>query len=361
MVIARNSSFTYKGAPVSIAKVARELGVTYILEGSVRRSGNRVRITAQLIDAQTGSHIWAERYDREITDMFAVQDEITQKIVGMLAVGLEEDALERAKRKQPENLIAYEHWLRGKRLLWTVGQNNLEARRHFENAAKADPDFSRAYSGLAVTFLMEADDFPIAAEATIAYESAYAAAQKALTLDEADYQAHISLAWPLLVRHDYERMKKHVDRAIQLNPNDADTLANATYLLAMYGEADLAVACGEAAMRLNPRHPDWYLAFQGMALMAAHRYSEALVVRKKVPEYFIDSTFIGAAVLAHMDRLPEARQWAERAVARLRARPGGPERVARGCIELLLDNNPFRRQEDRDHFAEGMRKAGVPG
>ena len=186
-------------------------------------------------------------------------------------------------------------------------------------------------------------------------------AEKALKLDETDYQAHISIAWTLLYRHDYERMKKHVDRAIQLNPNDADILAHAAYLLAMYGEADLAVTKGEAAIRLNPRHPDWYLALQGMALFAARRYPEALAVREKVAEYFIDSTFIGAAILAHMGRLSEARQWAERAVTRLRARPGGPEQAAKGCIQLILDNNPFRRQEDRDHFAEGMRKAGVPG
>jgi len=121
------------------------------------------------------------------------------------------------------------------------------------------------------------------------------------------------------------------------------------------------IAVSERVCLLNPRHPDWYLALQGMALFAARRYPEALAVREKVAEYFIDSTFIGAAILAHMGRLSEARQWAERAVTRLRARPGGPEQVAKGCIQLILDNNPFRRQEDRDHFAEGMRKAGVPG
>jgi TolB-like protein/tetratricopeptide (TPR) repeat protein len=361
MVIARNSSFAFKGASVSIAKVARELGVGYVLEGSVRRSGNRVRITAQLIEAQSGGHIWAERYDREIADMFAVQDEITQKIVGMLAVGLEDDALERARRKPPENLLAYEHWLRGKRLLWTVGHNNREARRHFEKAAEADPQFSRAYSGLAVTYQMDALDFPTAVEARAAYESAFSAAKKALELDEADYQAHICLAWPLLYRHEYELMKKHIDRAILLNPNDADTLGNAVYMLAMYGEADRAVACGEAAMRLNPRYPDWYMAFFATALFAARRYEEALAVRIRVADYFIDSTFLGAALLAHMDRPQEAHEWAERAVARLSAKPGGADRAAKGCIDLLLDNNPFRLQKDRDHFAEGMRLAGVPG
>jgi adenylate cyclase len=361
LVIARNSSFTYKGRAVDVKRIGSELGVAYVLEGSVRRAGNRVRITAQLIDAESGSHIWADRFDRELADVFAVQDEITLKIVGMLTRGLEDDALERAQRKPPEKISAYEHWLRGKRLYWTYDQDNLQARRHFESAARIDPSYSRAYSGLAVTWQMEALSFSNVDESRVCYERSMEFAEKALKLDETDYQAHISIAWTLLYRHDYERMKKHVDRAIQLNPNDADILAHAAYLLAMYGEADLAVTRGEAAIRLNPRHPDWYLALQGMALFAARRYPEALALREKVAEYFIDSTFIGAAILAHMGRLSEARQWAERAVTRLRARPGGPEQAAKGCIQLILDNNPFRRQEDRDHFAEGMRKAGVPG
>jgi adenylate cyclase len=293
--------------------------------------------------------------------MFAVQDEITQKIVGMLAVGLEEDALDRAKRKHPENLIAYDHWLRGKRILWTPGSENLESRHHFERAAAADPSFSRAYSGLAVTYQMEALDLSIAREGKSAYDKAFEYAQKALALDEADYQAHIALGWPCLYRGDYARMKKHVDRAIMLNPNDADSLANASYMLALYGEAETAVACGEAAMRLNPRHPDWYIALQSTALFTARRYADAFAARTRVPDYFIDSTFFGAAMLARMDKLVEARQWAERAVARLQATPGGAEQAAKGCIQLLLDNNPYRRQEDRDHFAEAMRRAGVPG
>src|SRR4030095_11079264 len=117
---------------------------------------------------------------------------------------------------------------------------------------------------------------------------------------------HISLAWSLLYRRrDYEGMKKHLDRAILLNPNDADSLANAVYLLALYGDADRAVACGDTAMRLNPRYPDWYTAFYSTALFAAKRYQEALAARVRVADYFIDSTFIGAAILAQMDRLDE--------------------------------------------------------
>ncbi len=154
-------------------------------------------------------------------------------------------------------------------------------------------------------------------------------------------------------------MKKHVDRAIMLNPNDADSLANASYMLAMYGEGEKAVAFSETAMRLNPRYPDWYIAFQATALFTARRYPEALAARIRVPDYFIDSTFFGAAILAKLDRLAEAKLWAERAVVRLKGRPGGVEHAAKGCIHLL-DNNPFRLQKDRDHFAEAMRMAGVP-
>ena len=183
-VIARNSSFTYKGRAVDVKKVGRELGVAYVLEGSVRRAGNRVRITAQLIDAETGNHVWADRFDRELADVFAVQDEITRSIVGMLTRGLEDDALERAKRKPPESVVAYEHWLRGNRLLWTDGQNNLEARRHFESAAKIDPTYSRAHSGLAVTWQMEALGFWNVDEGRPSYERSMAFAERALELDE---------------------------------------------------------------------------------------------------------------------------------------------------------------------------------
>ena len=360
-VIARNSSFTYKGRAVDVKKVGRELGVAYVLEGSVRRAGNRVRITAQLIDAETGNHVWADRFDRELADVFAVQDEITRSIVGMLTRGLEDDALERAKRKPPESVVAYEHWLRGNRLLWTDGQNNLDARRHFESAAKIDPTYSRAHSGLAVTWQMEALGFWNVDEGRPSYERSMAFAERALELDESDYQAHISLAWPLLYSGEFERMKKHIDRAIMLNPNDADTLANASYLLAMYGDTATGIACGEAAAKLNPRHPDWYPSFLSTTLFTAHRYEDAFELRRKMPDYFIDSTFYGAAMLAQLGRLDEARQWAQRAVERLSQRPGGARQAKKSCVQIMLENNPYRRPEDQQHFADALRKAGVPG
>jgi TolB-like protein/class 3 adenylate cyclase/Tfp pilus assembly protein PilF len=359
-VIARNSSFTFKGRAVNVKQVGRELGVTYALEGSVRRAGNRVRITAQLIDCETGSHIWADRFDGELADVFAVQDEITRKIVGMLTVGLENDALERARRKPPESLVAYEHWLRGKRLLWTDGQDNLMARRHFENAISIDPGYSRAYSGLAVTWQMEALGFWNADGWRPFYGKALEYGERALELDEADYQAHISIAWPILYQGDYARMKKHIDRAIMLNPNDADTLANASYLLSIYGDADTAVACAEAAAKLNPHYPDWYEGFHSTALYVARRFDEALVFRLRQPDYFIDSTFHGAAILAQLGRLAEARVWADRAVGRLVERFGGLDRMPKSCIQIMSENNPYRLAEDRELWISSLRLAGVP-
>jgi tetratricopeptide (TPR) repeat protein len=340
--------------------VARELGVEYLLEGSVRRAGNRIRVTAQLVSAERGTHMWAERYDRELADIFNVQDEVTASIVGMLTIGLEDEVLERAKRKRPENMFAYEHWLRGKRLLWTHGQKNLQARKHFEGALAVDPNFSRAYSGLAVTYMLVALDFPSAEDFRSANANARKFAENALALDEADYQAHMALAWPCLYQGDYARMKKHVERSLMLNSNDADTLANAAYLLMMYGEADEAVRCGEKAMLLNPRHPDWYSAFLSGALFTARRYPEALAYRMQAADVWVDSPFWGAAVLAHMGRLDEARRWADRGVKRLRSLPGGSAPASRGYIQMMLDNNPYRLADDRDHFANGMRLAGVP-
>jgi TolB-like protein len=362
LVIARISSFVYKGRAADVKQVGRELGVRYVLEGSVRRAGQHIRVTAQLIDAANGSHIWAERYDRELADIFAVQDEVTSGIVGTLATELEEESLEQARRKHPGNLLAYEHWLRGKKTQLIPGEGKLEARRHFELAVAADPCFSRAYAGLADTYGTESIEFLSLDELHAAREKCFQYALKALSLDEADCEAHTQIAWPYLYKGDWDQAKMHIERAIKLNPNSADTLANAAYLLAALGDATAGIKCGETALRLNPRQPDWYVAFLCFALFVARDYPKALAARLRVPDLFIDSTFIGAAILAHMGRLDEAKRWAERAVVRLSATPGGTAAVAEGrVVELLLENNPLCRQEDRDHFAEGMRKAGVPG
>jgi len=362
LVIARNSSFAYKGKSVSTSTIARELGVQYVLEGSVRRSGQRVRVTAQLIDAVNGRHLWAERYDRELTNIFLVQDEITLNIVGTLSVELEEETLSRARQKSPENLNAYDHWLRGKRLILLMGNDNLEARKHFQLAAALDPGFSRAHSGLALTYQMEALDFPLPEDFEAAYKASFQAAQTALRLDDANHQAHLALAYVFLYQHDCGQAAKHIDRATTLQPSDGDTLAHAGYFWSMIGDTDKALRFAEQALRINPHHPDWYLAFLCVALFTARRYVEAEAVRSRAPDTFIDSIFFRAANLSYLGRIDEAKRRAQRGIEGLAATPGGALAIAQGrVVDAILRNNPYCRSEDREHVAEGLRRAGVPG
>jgi TolB-like protein len=362
-IIARNSSFFYKGKTVTIATIAHELGVEYVLEGSVRRAGQRLRVTAQLIHAASGNHVWAERYDRELTDIFAVQDEITHNIVGTMAVELDEESLKQARHKSPQDLRAYEHWLRGKSIVNLMGQKILEARQHFERAIAIDPSYARAHSGLCDAYMGEFMEFPLPGESqTAALEMSFEHAQRAVALDDTDYEAHSMLAMCYLYRRNCDLAKKHLDRAIKLNPNAADTLAYAAYQWALLGDAGQAIECGKAALRLNPHQPDWYLGFLAVAFFTARNYAEAFALRSRAPDVFIDSRFFGAAILAHMGRVDEAKRWAEKGLARLMATPGGALAIAEGrVVDLLLENNPYFREEDRSHFAEGMRKAGVPG
>ena len=259
-----------------------------------------MRITAQLINATSGSNIWAERYDRELTDIFLVQDDVSLSIVGALAVELEDESLAQARQKPPESLQAYDHWLRGKRLIFLMGENNLEARSHFERAVALDPSFSRAHSGLALTYQMEALDFPLPRDFRAAYEKSFQCAKQAVSLDETNHQAHLALAYAYLYRHDCEQARKHIERAIKCNPSDGDTLSHAAWLLAMIGEPEEAIKFGEAALRLNPHHPDWYFVFLSTAMFTARRYPEAHAVRSRAPDAFIDAPFFGAATLAHM-------------------------------------------------------------
>jgi tetratricopeptide (TPR) repeat protein len=206
-------------------------------------------------------------------------------------------------------------------------------------------------------------EFPLPGESqTATLEMAFEHAQRAVALDDTDYEGHSMLAMCYLYRRNCDLAKKHLDRAIRLNPNAADTLAYAAYQWALLGDAGQAIECGKAALRLNPHQPDWYLGFLAVAFFTARNYAEAFALRSRAPDVFIDSRFFGAAILAHMGRVDEAKRWAEKALARLMATPGGALAIDEGrVVDLLLENNPYFREEDRSHFAEGMRKAGVPG
>jgi adenylate cyclase len=256
-VIARNSVMTYKGKPVRVQEVGRDLGVRYVLEGSVRKAGARVRITAQLVDAATGHHLWAERFDRDLAEIFEVQDEVTSRIVATLAGKLVESERRRARSGQTENLEAYDCVLRG-RELWErfTPEANREARRLYEKAIELDPDYARAYASLAWTYLVEhferwagPEDQPL--------ERALDLARRGVMVNPASHSNHLALGQVCLSKGLHDEALEALETAIALNPNDADGYVFLAQALTRVGRPGEAIDLIERAQRLNPAAPRW--------------------------------------------------------------------------------------------------------
>jgi adenylate cyclase len=348
-VIARNSVLTYKTKPVRIQEVGRDLGVRYVLEGSVRKAGGRVRITAQLIDAATGHHLWAERFDRELADIFAVQDEVTGRIVATLAGKLAESERRRARSGQTENLEAYDCVLRG-RELWErfTPEDNRQARRLYEKAIALDPDYARAYASLAWTYLVEhserwgnADDRPL--------ERALELAREGVIVNPASHSNHLALGQVCLSKGLYEEALDALETAIELNPNDADGYAFLARALSFAGRPDEAIDLMDKAQRLNPAAPHWYAWNLGMACYLARRYEDAVsALRKGRPLGAMAYRWLAAAY-GQLGRELEAQAAAEE------YRKRTPDFSLASHLEVL----PFQHAEDREHYAAGLRKAGL--
>ena len=274
-VIARNSVFVYKGKAGKLDEVARELNVRYILEGSVRKAGDRVRITSQLIDADTGGHLWAERYDRQLTDIFALQDEVTQKIVSTLAVKISQDERKRLFSKGTNNLEAYDYALRGLEYFSKFTQKaNSQARRLFEKAFNLDPQYALAYSLAGRTHLMDwSFGWSQNADST---ELALGLAQKALSLDDALDMAYRTTGEAYLWKKQHPKAISHLRKAIDLSPNDADGYYGLSNVLNWAGQTEEAGDLIRIAMRLNPMYPAWYLWPLGHAHFLNREYEKVL-------------------------------------------------------------------------------------
>jgi TolB-like protein len=360
-VIARNSSFAYRDKGLTIQQIAHALGVQHILEGSIRITANRVRVVAQLIDAASGHHLWAERYDRDLSDIFAVQDEVTRSIVAILAVRLEEEGAARAQRKPPENMRAYDYWLRGKKCMeWFTLERNSEARRHFEQAIALDPRYARGYAGLALVDRWSVWYTRSYTPEHHADETARRYALKAVELDDADHIPHVILAWAHIWQRDFEEARHELGRALAVNPNDADLLAESCGAWKYLGEPEAAIAAGNLALRLNPLHPPWYLGYLASAYLMARRHDEAIAVGARAPDAWPETCGMLTAACAHTNRLEEARNYATRWVGVIRSRFADAHEVTpRDCAQWILHFNLFKRQSDFDHLAEGLRKAGL--
>jgi adenylate cyclase len=280
-VIARNSAFTYKGKAVKVQDVGREMGVRYVLEGSVLKAGDQVRITAQLIDATMGGHLWTERFDRPFKDIFALQDEIVQKIVTTLKLQLSLQEQGYIVRKRTDNLEAYDAFLRGMEYgLRATKEAHAQARQMFEKAVALDPQYAEAYAWLGWTYYREWNWFWNRDPQTL--ERALTLAQQALAQDESLPFAHSLLGNVYAQKQQYDQAITESERATALDPNNADSYALRAEVLNFAGKPDEALKMMERAVRLNPRYPSWYLVDLGWAYCLAGRSAEAVATLKEV-------------------------------------------------------------------------------
>ncbi len=355
-VIARNSSFTYKGRSVDVKQIGRELGVRYVLEGSVRKAGNRVRITGQLVDALTRAHLWADRFDGELEDIFDLQDQITASVMGAIAPKLEQAEIERAKRKPTESLDAYDYFLRGMAAvhLWTREANN-EALTHFHRAIELDPNYASAY-GMAARCYSQRKTCGWVADRVQEIAEAERLARRAAELGPDDAFALCTAGLALgYVVGDLDDGAALTDRAIVLNPNLAWAWLFSGWVKVLLGEPEVAIERFARAMRLSPQDVQFFNMQTGTAgahfvacnYVEASTWAEAAV--RGHPNYVLPNSIIAASA-ALAGRPAEAHK----AMARLR-QLGPASRVSN-----LVDLFPMRRPEDVARWVDGLRRAGLP-
>jgi TolB-like protein/Tfp pilus assembly protein PilF len=359
-VIARNSSFTYKGRAVDVRQVGRDLGVRYVLEGSIRKAGNKIRITGQLIDTTNGVHLWADRFDGELEDIFDLQEQVTASVVGAIAPKVEQTELHRSRHKRTESLDAYDYYLRGLSAVheWTK-EGNIEALSHFKQAIDLDPNFAAAYGFAARCYSQRkaggwiTDPLQDAADAE---RLARRAAE--LGWDDAVALCTAGLALAFVVG-DLQSAMAFTDRAVLLNPNLALAWHSSGWVKLWSGQPEEAIERLARAIRLSPNTPQKFSMNDAMAAaqFVAGHYSEAFewstaALREK-PDFGL-ALCIAAASAALCGHLKEA----EETMTRLRKlQPSW--RIA--TVQEKFPELPVTRPEQFAKFAEGLRKAGLPG
>jgi TolB-like protein/predicted Zn-dependent protease len=350
-VIARNSSFTYKGKAVNVKIVKRELGVRYVLEGSVRKAGGRVRITAQLVDAATGGHLWAERYDRNLRDIFDLQDEVTNKIVDVLEVKLTQDEQQSVTHKQTKNLEAYDYVLRGlERYYETTKEANVRAREMFKKSIELDREYALAHSLLGLTYLTEWMLGWSHDPQTL--KRASERAKLAITLDDSLPAGHSLLGEVHLWEKHHDEAIAELETAIALDPNYADGYAGLANILCWAGRAEEAIALMKKAMRLNPEYPDYYLWNLGHAYYLTGRYENAIAPLKDLltrnQRFFVAYIYL-AAIYIELGREHEARAAADTLI---RSSPHVRDVNFR-------DRIPYKESRVRDKLFHALGRAGL--
>jgi len=356
-VIARNSSFSYKGKQVKVQDVAKDLGVRYVLEGSVRRSGNRLRITAQLIDAKTGDHLWAERYDRETKDIFSVQDQVTQKVVSELAVTLKASEAERLYRKHTENIEAYDLYVRIIReCLPPKKECHPKAIKLSKRVIELDPKFGGGYQFL--SYLLSAGvRFGLSTSPSEDVEKALELAKQAVTVDDTFAPSYISLASAYLMKKQHEDALAAVSAAVRIEPGSYDSNIWLGYYLHWMGRGEEAVKAIKKAQQLNPKYLNdkvpWILDFMGMACFTAGRYEESIAACKQVLDRFgpidLREAFLTASY-SELGRDDEAKAMAQQLL----------KRHPKFSVSSWNYVRNYKNLEDTERLLNALRKAGLP-
>ena len=355
-MIARNSTFTYKGKPVKVQQVAEELGVRYVLEGSVQQSGDQLRVTAQLIDAVEGYHLWSERYDRRMEDLFALQDDITRKIVVAMQINLTEGEQARVRHRTTSDLRAWGHATKGYTLFERYApKDNANAREQFERAVDIDADYTWAWVWLGWTHFIDAR-MVFVKDRAASFKRSNEIAQKALAMNDTLPDVHALLAGNYWVRRQYDEALAAGRKAIALDPNSAENHAILALITHDLGDWDQTIALSKMAVRLHPRYPSWYLfglsrayTFKGEYDLAVAAAEEGL---RRAESNFLTGGFHSTLAFAHMEagRKEEARR---HVAERLRL----PPPLSPAYIRKVFF---FKNPAHLERFIAALRKAGLP-
>jgi adenylate cyclase len=348
-VLSRNSSFQYRDKTVDAKTIGRQLGVGYVVEGSIRQIGKRVRVTAQLVDTSSGSHLWAERYDRGSDKIFSVQDEVVQTIVATLVGRVQAAGADLAKRKAPTSLVAYDCVLRGKALPWGDPNADAEALRLFRRAIELDPNYGVAY-GLLALMMYHQWDYDMSGSNEIR-DGAFEYARRAVELDENESFCQFILGHMHLYRGAHDLAMQYYLRALEMNPNNPEHIADMGCLLAYCGMAEESLAWFKRAKRVDPYfNPPWYWGMLGMTYFVARRYDDAIAAFERsttMPFYVTAFLAASIALKGDIDRTTDYTK------ETLRRKPDF-------SIKVFAAKHPFKVPADLEHLVAGLRKAGLP-
>ena len=350
LVISRNSTFVHKGKAVKVQEVAREFGVDYVLEGSVRKVGDRIRVTVQLIDAETDRHIWAERYDRKLEDIFAIQDEMTCAIVATLPGRVQAATHDRAKRKPTDSMAAYECVLTAKVLHHrSIREDNAEAQRLLDRAIALDPGYAHAHAWKGCV-LGQAWTYDWCAERDATFQQVAAELEIALALDDNDSDVHRILAALNLNRDEHDKAAYHQERALALNPNYDLVVVQQGELLTWLGRPEEGIDWIKKAMRLNPYHPERFWSHLGRACYGAEKYAEAVEAFSRITRPDHTHHAFLAATFAQMGNAVAAAAHAAEVL----------KRDPKFSVAIYLATQHYKHEGDRIRHETGLLTSGLP-